>query len=226
MRERIAAVPVLGPALRMIHQTYEGRKFRNSSTYWEQRYFSGGNSGAGSYGRLAMAKADFVNRLVEERGIKTVLELGCGDGNQLVLARYPSYVGVDISTIAVEACRARFAGDTSKRFLVTGSEPLPICELGLSLDVIYHLVEDDVFERYMHDLLTHSSKLVVLYTSDSDVTPPSPAPHVRHRAVARWMASRSDWRFKERLQNPYPFQEGHEDTTSFADFYVYEKVHS
>jgi hypothetical protein len=94
----------------------------------------------------------------------------------LVLANYPSYVGVDVgvdvSVVAVEACRARFS-DSSKRFFVAGSEPLPICELGLSLDVIYHLLQDDVFERYMKDLCEHSSRFVVLSTSDSDVSSPA-----------------------------------------------------
>ena len=49
-------------------------------------YASGGSSGPGSYGRLAAGKADFLNRFVEDHQIKTVLEIGCGDGNQLSLA--------------------------------------------------------------------------------------------------------------------------------------------
>jgi hypothetical protein len=140
----------------------------------------------------------------------------------LVLANYPSYVGVDrVSVVAVEACRARFS-DSSKRFFVAGSEPLPICELGLSLDVIDHLVQDDVFERYMKDLCEHSSRFVVLSTSDSDVSSPAGVapPHIRHRPVGRWMASRNDWRFKQRIANPYPFDEGDLENTSFAVFYI------
>lgn len=202
------------------------RRFKGSGSYWEDRYSRGGNSGAGSYGELARSKADVLNRLVAENGYKSVLELGCGDGNQLSLARYESYVGVDISSTAIANCRDRFGADPTKRFIVHGEEPIPDCELGLSLDVIYHLVEDDVFESYMADLLSHSTKAVVLYTSDSDAfVPEGPPPaHIRHRAVQRWMAERSGWELVQRIPNAYPFNAKQADLTSFADFYVYRRV--
>jgi hypothetical protein len=103
---------------------------------------------------------------------------------------------------------------------------LNVTALGLSLDVIYHLVEDEVFERYMADLLGHSSRLVVLYTSDSDVfIPPGlTPPHIRHRPVGQWMSSQRHWRLRERIANPHPFDLDADDETSFADFYVYEKL--
>jgi SAM-dependent methyltransferase len=225
---RVASLRVVGRALRLLHRSYTQRHWVDSRNYWEQNYASGGLSGPGSYGRLATAKADFLNRFVEDRHIATVLELGCGDGNQLSLANYPSYVGVDISPIAVDACRARFSDDPSKRFFVEGSEPIPVCELGLSLDVTFHLVEDETFERYMADLLEHSSRFVVLYTSDSDVyLPKERTPHhVRHRPVGRWMAMQDGWRLIRRHANPYPYKEGDIQNTSPADFYVYEKVTS
>ena len=225
---RVAALPAIGQLSRAIYRSYSQRNWVNSKNYWEQNYAKGGTSGPGSYGRLATGKADFLNRFVENEHIATALEIGCGDGNQLSLARYPSYVGVDISAVTVEACRARFADDPSKRFIVAGSEPLPVCELGLSLDVIYHLVEDETFERYMRDLLEHSSRFVVLYTSDSDVfLPKDPRTlHVRHRPVGRWMATRDDWRFKARYPNPYPYKQDRFDRTSPADFYVYERIPS
>jgi SAM-dependent methyltransferase len=226
MKWRVASVPAIGRLLRRTYRAYSERNWVNSRTYWEQNYINGGNSGPGSYGRLAAAKAEFLNGFVEREGISSVLEIGCGDGNQLSLARYPSYVGADISAYTVDACRERFADDASKRFLVAGSEPLPVCELAISLDVIFHLVEDETFERYMVDLLEHASRFVVLYTSDSDVFDPyeSSPLHVQHRPVGRWMATQHDWHFKGRHPNPYPYDERNLHTTSPADFYVYEKV--
>jgi SAM-dependent methyltransferase len=172
-----------------------------------------------------VAKADVLNRLVDKEDINSVLELGCGDGNQLSLANYASYVGVDVSAVAIEACQARFFHDQSKRFFVAGTEPLPDCELGLSLDVIYHLVEDHIFEAYMHDLVSHSSRFLVLYTSDCDVFTPTgdPPPHIRHRPVSSWMASEPYWHLRERIPNPYPFQKADQINTSFADFYIFER---
>ena len=54
----------------------------SSSRFWEKRYARGGNSGAGSYGKLAMYKKAFINKFVAAHGVETVAEFGCGDGNQ------------------------------------------------------------------------------------------------------------------------------------------------
>src|SRR3989339_1402077 len=66
-------------------------------SFWEARYRSGGDSGLGSFGRLAQFKADVLNDFVRQAGIASIIEFGCGDGNQLRLAAYPSYVGLDVS---------------------------------------------------------------------------------------------------------------------------------
>jgi SAM-dependent methyltransferase len=200
--------------------------FLSSSTHWENRYQTGGNSGAGSYGRLAEFKAEFLNQLVADKGWGTVLELGCGDGAQLSLATYDHYLGADVSSTAVELCRKRFADRDDREFVVSGQDPLKPCDVGLSLDVIYHLVEDSTFEEYMAELIGHATKGVVLYTSDSDVfTPPRvEPPHIRHRPVQRWMSEHyPEWRLSQRVPNPYPWSERDQDNTSFADFYVYER---
>ena len=57
----------------------------NTLSYWENRYKNNGNSGAGSYGRLAEFKADVINNFIAENKITSVIEFGCGDGNQLSL---------------------------------------------------------------------------------------------------------------------------------------------
>ncbi len=225
LKSRWRRYQLWGAAARRASNSLAQRRFIGSGSYWEQRYAAGGNSGAGSYGRLARAKADILNTLVAEERVESVLEIGCGDGNQLSLADYPNYVGVDVAPSVVCACRSRFAEDPAKRFL-TSNVDLPICELGLSLDVIYHLVEDEIFESYMTDLLTHSARLVVLYASDCDTFVPSglTPPHIRHRPVRRWMSAQRDWRFRERIPNPYPFDPRAEDETSFADFYLFERI--
>ena len=71
--------------------------FRHSAQYWDDRYRLAGNSGAGSYGRLADFKANVLNEFVAREKIASVVEFGCGDGNQLSLSRYPRYTGFDVS---------------------------------------------------------------------------------------------------------------------------------
>jgi len=89
-----------------------------SMDYWERRYAQGGTSGSGSYARLAEFKAEVLNAFVQERHIQSVIEFGCGDGNQLSLARYPSYVGLDVSKTAIFLCGRRFAMDSDKSFFL------------------------------------------------------------------------------------------------------------
>src|SRR6185369_2928806 len=127
----------LGSAYRLLSGPFPG-----SQDYWVKRYEKGGNSGPGSYSELAKFKARVLNGLVTEKNIASVIEFGCGDGNQLELAQYPSYHGFDVSPVAVELCRKRFTADPSKRFGLLGDYAGETADLALSLDVIYHLVED------------------------------------------------------------------------------------
>src|ERR1700722_520959 len=113
IRQSIAELPVIGPIARTLYRAIvphspPAQQFTSSPRYWEDRYAIGGNSGAGSYGRLARFKAEVINNFVAEHAVLTVIELGCGDGAQLDLARYPHYSGIDISLQAIELCRARF----------------------------------------------------------------------------------------------------------------------
>src|SRR5690606_31220817 len=82
--------------------------------YWDDRYKAGGNSGAGSYGRLAEFKAHVINLFFEQKGIFEVIEFGCGDGNQLSLFAAVDYLGIDVSPTAVSKCKARFSSDVKK----------------------------------------------------------------------------------------------------------------
>ncbi len=193
-----------------------------SATYWDRRYLAGGDSGAGSFGRLARFKARVVNGIVAQYGIASVLEFGCGDGNQLALADYPAYVGVDVSAAAVAACRRRFAEDATKRFLLSGAADPGEADLVLSLDVIYHLIEDRVFEAHMRALFAHARRMVAIYASDTDA--PGPAPHVRHRRFSTWIARHAPaWERVVHIPNPYPYDPARPTETSFADFHLYAR---
>ena len=161
-----------------------------------------------------------------DRAYESVLELGCGDGNQLRLAEYPNYVGADGSKTAIELCQKRFADDRTKEFVVAGAGKVPTCELGISLDVIYHLVEDDVFENYMDMLVRHSTRSVILYSSDLDWFAPElpDARHIKRHHVCRWMDAQKNWQFVSRTRNQYPYVANSEGETSFANWYIYDRI--
>jgi hypothetical protein len=224
MKDLIKRIPVIGPVARSVYRRWRNvpKPFHGSEDYWIARYREGGNSGAGSYNRLAEFKAEVLNDFVASHGIGEVIEFGCGDGNQLSLARYPSYLGLDVSPHAVDGCMLRFAADAGKSFMLMHDYTGQTAQLALSLDVIYHLTEDEVYDAYMRTLFGAARNYVVIYSSDNDEAP-SQVAHVRHRQFSRWVrANAPGWRLLRHIPNRYPYT-GDNDTGSLADFYIYEK---
>lgn len=222
LRRRVLDNHRMGRLARQLYGSIAQLGFKGSSDYWEKRYQRGGNSGAGSYNRLAQFKAAFLNRFVDEHQIRTVIEFGCGDGAQLSLARYQEYLGIDVSPTAITLCRERFAGDPDKRFELAGINP-GIHDLALSLDVIYHLVEDVVFETYMHSLFAAAGLYVIVYSSNSLEN--NPEPHVKHRKFTDWVEEHCpQWQLTQCKRNPYPYDPRDPYATSFADFYVFART--
>ena len=158
-------------------------------------------------GRLAEFKAEVLNGFVRAKGVRTVIEFGCGDSAQLELARLPDLVGIDVATISIERCSTRFAAQIRPNAYYL-AEALPrdlrAFDLALSLDVIFHLVEDRVFDSYMRSLFARAKHHVVIYSSNYDAL--SDSPHVRHRKFTDWIAKRAiSWKPAGYLPNRFPF---------------------
>lgn len=195
--------------------------FNGSAMFWEKRYVSGGTSGPGSYGALAQGKAKFLNVFVAEHGVRSVIEFGCGDGNQLSLVKYPRYVGLDVSRAAVQRCIGTFESDFTKSFFLYDHEcfvdhgRLFTADAAISLDVIYHLVEDSIFHAYMTHLFSAGKRYVVIYSTNGIIR--DDAPHVKHRNFSAWVDRHyPEWRLAQVTAGP---GEG----SRRADFFVYEK---
>lgn len=235
LRDSLRRIPVFGDAaawlvrrLRRGHASWARRPFTGAADYWEQRYREGGTSGAGSYGQLAEYKAQVLNAFVDENDIHSVIEFGCGDGHQLSLARYPDYTGFDVAPASVEKCEKLFREDETKRFFIF--DPLRFADaersfqadLALSLDVIFHLTENDAYEAYMHALFSAADRYVIIYSSDRDE--PIPGTHVRHREFSTWVREHCpEWSLTGRIDNPYAYDSERADETSFAEFYIFAK---
>jgi hypothetical protein len=214
LKALVAATPILGEAARSIARVPVVKLFRgwrhrlefpDSASYWEQRYGQGGTSGFGSYGGLAEFKAETLNGFVARMSVQSVIEYGCGDGAQLALSDYPRYAGIDVAENSISACRRRFADDATKSFFLASQIPADLgrFDLVLSLDVIYHLVEDKVFDAYMRSLFSNADRFLVIYSSNK--VEPIDALHVRHRPFTDWIeAHEPQWRKTGCLQNKYP----------------------
>lgn len=184
----------------------------SSADNWELRYKKGGTSGRGSQGKYAKWKAEVLNGFVAHHGVNTVVEFGCGDGEQLKLYWFPEYTGYDVSPTAVAMCRKIFADEHHKRFRLMSEYDGETADLALSIDVIFHLLEDDVFDDYMRKLCDASISYLVIFSSDHDDPVINPrTPNTRHRKYTDWIEkNRPEWKCLGRLPK------FHEDT--FQDF--------
>ena len=223
MKTIVKKIPGVGPLATKLKRTlwHKIRPFTNSQDYWINRYNTGGNSGAGSYEHLAEFKAEILNNFVKENNVQSVIEYGCGDGNQLKLADYPSYIGFDVSLKAIAICNSMFGQDSRKIFKLMEEYQGETAALTLSLDVVYHLVEDKIFVDYMHKLFDSAQRFVVIYSSNTDTRAKNQSPHVRHRKFTDWVESnKPSWRLIKHIPNKFPIEK-HAETGSFADFYIY-----
>jgi SAM-dependent methyltransferase len=225
MKQLIKSIPLLGTmALAVKRKLFPGAEFTTSEEYWINRYKQGGNSGAGSYNNLAEFKGEVLNSFVIEKNIQTVIEFGCGDGNQLKHFQFPAYTGFDISELVVEKCRVEFQYDSSKQFFHVSYAPGHHADLSLSLDVIYHLIEDATYHTYMNQLFDASTGYVIIYSCDSEDTHEY-APHVRPRKFTNWIKNnRPDFKLVAHIPNKYPLEYGKTETTSFSDFFIYSRT--
>jgi SAM-dependent methyltransferase len=223
MKKFIKALPIVGPITKSIYQIFRNpnNSFPGSKDYWEQRYQSGGNSGAGSYNKLAEFKAEFLNEFVATNNVETIIEYGCGDGNQLKLAKYPRYLGVDVSGTSIAWCKKTYSADNTKEFKLLRECNEETAQLTMSLDVVYHLVEDVVFHDYMERLFSSSTRFVIVYSSNTESQRPNQPPHVRHRKFTDWVELKQPkWKLIQTISNKYPYR-AEDNSGSFADFYIF-----
>lgn len=224
IKKVIKSIPLLESLVIHARLYFHKKSYINSSrNYWVERYGSGGNSGPGSYDKFAEFKGEVLNDFIIKNNISKVVELGCGDGNQLKFFTFPEYVGYDVSPDALNLCRDRFGEDNTKTFKLIDEFKEENADLTLSLDVIYHLIEDNTFTEYMDRLFIASRKYVIIYSSNSAKLNLHTAPHVKHRKFTNWVkANKPDFKLHKVIPNKYPYS-GNYLEGSFADFYIFEK---
>lgn len=197
----------------------------NSKKYWEDRYKKNGNSGNGSYNKLAEFKAQIINNFIQNNNIHTIIDYGVGDGNQLRLFHIQNqhYIGIDVSPTIIKKCKQIFQNDPYKKFILDSDMiTLPKADLVLSCDVIYHLIEDQVYNNYMKNLFTMSNKYVIIYAKDQDIRH---TVHVRFRKFTNYIEkNQRHWKLIQYIPNKYPQKVlgKNNETTSPSDFYIFE----
>jgi hypothetical protein len=189
---------------------------RRSPEFWDVHSRARGTSGRGSRGDSTAFKAVEANRVVAANGIQSVVEFGCGDGYQVGLLSVPRYIGLDVSPRALERCIKQHASDFSKTFLRYDPScwrdnlRLVHADMALSVDIVIHLVENKIFEKYMTDLFAAGDRFVLIYSTDKPLYEDR---FTRHRRFTDWVSYHAlDWRLIEQTNNP---------DGSGAGFYLY-----
>lgn len=198
-----------------------------SGEFWEENYKNGGTSGTGSYGKIAEFKAEVVNNFIKEKNIETTIEFGCGDGNQLGLIHYRNYTGIDISHSIIQKNQKQYKSDASKNFFDRYPKEKYMqkkYQLAISMDVIFHLLEDQIFEEYLNDLFESSEKYVIIYSSNHEEF--TQWPEYRHRNFTGYIQNHlgNTWKLYKYIPNKFPYQIGNEAVTSASDFYIFQKT--
>lgn len=224
---KIKSLPLVGSLVNRIHNNYllkrRRKNFKSSTQFWTEKYVSGGHSGFGSYNKLAEFKADVINEFIQRNDFSTYVEFGSGDGNQIKLINYPNYVGYDISEVAVEMCLKNFKDQDNLDFKLMSDYGSEKFDVSISLDVIFHLVEDEVYQSYLKTLFGAAKNAVIIYSSNNEENADNYYPQVRHRKfTADVEAMFPEFFLETHIPNKYPY-EGNSLTGSFADFYIYKR---
>ena len=197
----------------------------DSVTYWKNRYRNGGNSGSGSYGKLAEFKANSFNRFVKENDISSCIEYGCGDGNQLSLMKIDKYLGLDVSPDTIEAIAKKFEGDFGKEFETYDPIKFEIfdrytADISISMDVILHLIEESRYLDYLRNLFNSSNRFVGIFNTATDEQPAKMAIHNRFRDHRKWITKHAT-DFQPIACDLAPGNLGYPSDTGF---YYYKKI--
>lgn len=208
------------------YQNIRFRKMNNTSIdYWRKRYINEGTSGAGASAELADFKSKVINNLIKTNNILSVIEFGCGEGIFLKNLKLNKYIGLDVSEIAIRKCAEEFSNKDDYSFFIYNpygffdKQKLFISELSLSLDVIYLIIEDTIFEKYMRDLFNSAIKFVVIFSTNHEE---SQYLYIKNRKFTDWIVQNiPGWNLKEIILSKSKIKTTNSD---LCNFYIYEKL--
>jgi SAM-dependent methyltransferase len=114
---------------------------------WGRGHTDGFYSGMGSDVILARAYADNIRQYIEREGIRSIVDLGCGDYRvaSLLVSDDVQYVGMDIVEEVISANRERHTGPNVRfQCLDIIRDPLPAGDLCLIREVFQHLSNAEI----------------------------------------------------------------------------------
>ena len=145
--------------------------------FWNHRYqtLPELGSGPGSRGYAAAGKNQLIKRTITEHGIRSILDVGCGDlcwlDDEIIHASH--YIGLDVADVVIEANARRHHGNPSVEFLIHDISKSPFnrkCDLVVCFDVLIHQIDRTDFDASLRHLIMSISNVgLVSYLTQEGV---------------------------------------------------------
>lgn len=195
----------------------------NTPQYWNDRYETGVGAGDGSRGQLLKFKVETVQSIVDKYKIKSVIDVGCGDGRQLSRLDVSKYIGLDISSSAID--KASSFTDKNREYFILNEDTTAKGEqadMAISLDVVMHLPYDQ-FLPHIATLFRIAKRYVLIYGPNRNGADIRLAPHMFFREFAADIEEKYKLKPIEVIRNAYPVEGEPKPGRSYSDFYLYDK---
>lgn len=130
--------------------------------YWETRYAKGDSSGEGSVGPNRAWKWAIIEKYVSS--LDDVVDIGCGDLRFWEGRDCHKYFGLDLSATVIQRNRE---SRPKWRFEVGHAEyriPNLRARIVLCLDMLFHIMDDEVFVNVLENLCRYSKEWIFTYT--------------------------------------------------------------
>ncbi len=155
-----------------------------NSTFWDWRYSTNPDlgSGYGSRGEPLAEKRQQLASILATIEPKTVLDVGCGDGEATRGLPMPGYTGIDVSAMAIK--RAKEGRPDGDYHLGTLSEHAKESDLVICLDVLIHQADAEQYRETVMALVSSSKKALLISGYEEAPDTDSPMVHF-HEPLSR-----------------------------------------
>lgn len=157
----------------------------SSYQYWAERYINTNFKNSSGNGRLKFRlryKAKMLNKIFETYTITKIADFGCGDGLLASRLKCAKYYGIEINSEIVSNLKNKFFEKKEFEFSTKfESRWRNKIDASISVDVIFHLVEKDVYQKYMNELFSTDAKYVIIRAYNHESQGTGRNSHILHR---------------------------------------------
>jgi len=130
--------------------------------YWNQRYSSGGDSGAGSSGDHARWKWAIIDSLIPD--LNDVIDVGCGDLRFWSGRNCKRYVGIDFSEDVIRKNRIQRPDWTFVHANAASRIEGLTADVVFCFDLLYHVMGEENFMKILANLNLYSDRWIFVVT--------------------------------------------------------------